>query len=324
MKKISRWLTASLLAVLVACTGGSAPVAQWKLAPNGAYAADLTEDGRLAVVSTVDRGVLVWDLAQNAVRYQWQHKEGAANDVFLVRISASGTHAVTAGRNDFVIWDLETGKAVGYYSQTESSIRDIAISSYGRYVLIGRSDGKVEHVDLMTGRRLEFLGHTEKINSVDLSPNGRYALTGGNDYATYLWNTQSGQVIWRFNHGSRVSKVALDPKGRYAFTADSQSKANIWSLKDGNLLSQLKIPARQLIFSAVRFANDGKWLMTGSPARRLQLWDVLTGQQLKAWQVSARNKLRPSGGVIYSVALQDDNRIITASSSGLAEAWSVQ
>ena len=57
------------------------------------YAADLTEDGRIAVVSTVDRGVLVWDLPQNKVRYQWEHKEGAANDVFLVRISASGTHA---------------------------------------------------------------------------------------------------------------------------------------------------------------------------------------------------------------------------------------
>ena len=113
MKKISRWLAASLLGLLAACTGGSDPVAQWEQAPSGSYAADLTEDGRVAVVSTVDRGVLVWDLPQNKVRYQWQHKEGAANDVFLVRISASGTHAVTSGRNDFVIWDLETGKAVG-------------------------------------------------------------------------------------------------------------------------------------------------------------------------------------------------------------------
>ncbi len=47
---------------------------------------------------------------------------------------------------------------------------DIALSADGRQVLIGREDGKAEVVDTRTGRRLQFLGHTEQVNTVDLSP----------------------------------------------------------------------------------------------------------------------------------------------------------
>ena len=76
-------------------------------------------------------------------------------------------------------------------------------------MLIGRADGKAELVDTQTGRRLQFLGHTEQVNTVDLSASGRYALTGGNDYSAYLWDTRSGQVLWRFNHGGRVVMARL-------------------------------------------------------------------------------------------------------------------
>lgn len=82
--------------------------------------------------------------------------------------------------------------------------------------MYGRSDGVVVFINLNTGRRIEFLGHQDKVNTVDLSPNGRYALSGSNDYVAYLWDTQSGQVIHRFNHPTRVTRVALDPQGRYA------------------------------------------------------------------------------------------------------------
>ena len=73
-----------------------------------------------------------------------------------------------------MVWSLEDGEAQGFYSISDSEIRDIAVSNGGRYVLIGREDGQAEHVDLQTGRRILFLGHTDKINAVALSPNGRY------------------------------------------------------------------------------------------------------------------------------------------------------
>ena len=88
--------------------------------------------------------------------------------------------------------------------------------------MIGRANGKVLFFDPSTGRRLEFLGHQEKVNTVDISPNGQFALTGSNDYKAYLWSTQSGQIIHVFDHTNRVTMVAIDDQSRYLFTADSQ------------------------------------------------------------------------------------------------------
>ncbi|MGL5331707.1 MAG: WD40 repeat domain-containing protein, partial [Aeromonas veronii] len=193
----------------------------------------------------------------------------------------------------------------------------------GRYVLIGREDGKAEWLDTRSGRRLQFLGHTEQVNTVDLSANGRYALTGGNDYSAYLWDTRSGQVIWRFNHGGRVIMARLEPSGRYAFTADS-SRASIWDLKTGKEVSQLQYDHRFEVYTSARFANDGKWLITGAPSRQLSLWQVSDGALLQSWRVSPQPKVKPPSAVVYGVALRDNSHLVSASSSGLAEIWTIK
>jgi WD40 repeat protein len=172
-----------------------------------------------------------------------------------------------------------------------------------------------------TGRRLEFLGHQEKINSIDLSPNGHFALTGGNDYVAYLWDTRTGQVIHRFSHPSRVTKVTLDDAGRYAFTADSKKQARIWDLQTGEFVSELVYRERQKIFSAAAFSKDGKYLLTGSPSRSLILWNVATGQQIKEWRVAPRESSKPPSAVVYAVGFLSDTEVMSISSSGLAEVW---
>ncbi|MBJ7019451.1 WD40 repeat domain-containing protein, partial [Vibrio cholerae] len=83
------------------------------------------------------------------------------------------------------------------------------LSSDGKQVLLGVTNGKAIYVDLVSGRRMEFLAHREKVNSVALSANGRYALTGGNDYHAYLWDTKTGQIIRQFEHEQRVNRVTL-------------------------------------------------------------------------------------------------------------------
>lgn len=190
-------------------------------------------------------------------------------------------------------------------------------------MLIGREDGKAEVVDTRTGRRLQFLGHTEQVNTVDISPNGRYALTGGNDYSAYLWDTRSGQVVWRFNHAGRVVLARLDPSGRLAFTADSR-QASIWDLKTGKELSRLQFDHRFEVYTTARFANDGKWLITGAPSRQLSLWQVSDGSLLQSWRVSPHPKVKPPSAVVYGVALRDNSHLVSASSSGLAEIWTIK
>jgi WD40 repeat protein len=298
------------------------PIQRWQHASEGTYAANISNDGKYSVVSSIHHGLSLWDLEKNALKYSWsQQQDSSDNLVLLADISDNNSHVLTANRDAFSLWNIETGQSEGYWKVRESNIRDIAVANNGAYLLLGKSNGTVVHVTMSNGRRLEFLGHTEKINAVDMLPNGRIAISGGNDYVAYVWDTQSGQVIYRFNHPSRVTMVALDAKGRFAFTADSQKSSNIWDLKTGKRISQLQYFNRHEVFSSVQFSDDGTKLLTGAPTRKVNIWSISTGERLDSWRVSPKENIRAAGAVVYSVAFRGKNQIITESSSGYAELW---
>lgn len=300
------------------------PVQQLPHVAQGSYAAALSDDGHYAAVSSIQDGVALWDLRTNALKYQWQHQDSSDNLVLSLAISHNNSHVLTADQHTYALWNIASGENQGYWQLDAATVRDVAVSNNGEHLLIGKSNGGVQHITLASGRRLEFLGHTERINSVAMSPNGRYALTGGNDYKAHLWDTQSAQIIYSFSHPSRVTKVALDPQGRYAFTADSQDLAQIWDIQTGQLVSKLQFTARQQVFSAVRFSRDGHYLATGAPTRKLALWDVQSGRELQQWQVGVKPDSRPPSAVVHAVAFLSDKQLISESSSGIAEVWEIK
>lgn len=308
---------------IVACTPSvEEPIQRFQHATEGSYAGDISNDGKWSVISSIHHGISVWDLEKNALIYQWAQQQNSSDNLVLaIDISDTNSHALTASRENFALWNMKTGQSEGYWKVRESTIRDIAVSNNGDYLLIGKSNGTAVHVAVDTGRRLEFLGHKEKINSVDMMPNGRVAISGANDFIAYVWDTVSGQVIYQFNHTSRVSKVALDPLGRYAFSADSMKSAHIWDLKTGKLLTTLQGTKRHEVFSSARFSPDGKTLVTGAASSKVSVWDITTGARSATWHVTPKEAKRPTGAVVYSLAFSDNNTLLTESSSGYAESW---
>jgi WD40 repeat protein len=312
------------LSFIISCSRSDQPLQQYEHAVEGAFAAEISQDGNYSIISSIHHGLSLWDNRQNKLLFQWHHHNTENNDIFIVRISANNSHALSASRNEFAIWDIQTGHSVGFYRVSDSPIRDIRISANGRYVLYGQVNGKLVHIDLQTGRRLEMPIHREKINSIDLSANGLYALSGGNDHRAFLWNTQTAQIIKEFNFKHRVSMVKFEDEGRYAFVADNQKASQIWDLKTGELQSTLIYQARQSIFSSVRFINDGKQLLTGSGSKVITLWDVESGLPLQRWTVTARKHTRPKTAVVYSATLWDRDKIASETSAGLLEIWPIK
>lgn len=225
---------------------------------------------------------------------------------------------------NFAVWDLGWTQAQGLWSISDALIRDIDITSNGEQVLLGLSNGKAIYVNLVTGRRLEFLAHREKVNSVAISPNGRFALTGGNDYKAYLWDTESGQVLRTFEHEQRVVRVALQRDGKLAMTSDGGNQAIIWNLETGQKVSQLSSWSRQLIFSTARFSDDGSRLVTGTPSGRVSIWDTQSGKRIDGFEVEPKKDTRPPRAVVYDAAFDSKQRVITATSAGIAQAWQLE
>lgn len=309
------------LFTLTGCFFSGSEAQRWELAPEGATSFSLSRDGRFALFHSTQQGIVLWDLHQNKRLADFGSQDPHHNPVLSSRISDNSRYAITATAQNFAVWDLAWGQSDGLWSISDGIIRDVDIANNGQHILLGLSNGKALYVDLGSGRRLEFLAHREKVNSVALSANGQYALSGGNDHNAYLWETQTGQVIYQFAHPSRISRVALQRDGRLALTADGGNDIYLWNLDSGDKQAELAVRLRQQNLSSARFSDDGRQLATGTPARRVELWDTTSGENLGRWEAAPQQDTRPPAAVVYDVAITPDGQVISGTSAGIVQAW---
>ncbi len=312
-----------VITTLNGCFFSSQDVQRWDIELKGTTSFALSRDARFAMLYSKEHQLVLWDLHENQQLAALGEQDPQANTVSRIRISDNGRFAITATQMNFAVWDLAWTQAEGLWSISDGLIRDVDIASNGDQVLLGLSNGKTIYVNLVTGRRLEFLAHNEKVNSVALSPNGRFALSGGNDYKAYLWDTNTGQILRTFEHEQRVNRVALQRDGKYAFTSDGGNQAVVWDLSNGEPLSELSSFSRQLIFSTARFSDDGQYLATGTPSGRLMVWNSHTGKRVDGFEVEPLKDTRPPRAVVYDAAFDSQSRIISGTSAGIAQAWNV-
>lgn len=312
-----------VIIALNGCFFSNKDTQRWELEPSGATDFALSRDARFALLYSKAQQLVLWDLHQNRLLTRLGPQDAKRSPVSFIHLSDNGRYAVTASQQDFAVWDLGWTQAKGLWSISDGLIRDIDIANSGQQVLLGLSNGKAIYVDLVTGRRLEFLAHREKVNSVSLSPNGRYALTGGNDHFAYLWDTRSGQILRQFEHEQRVNRVALQRDGKLALTSDSGNDAWIWDLQTGKKISELHSLSRQLIFTSARFSDDGSKLVTGTPSSRIIVWSTQTGKKLFGFEAEAKKDTHPPRAVVYDAAFEGRNRVISATSAGIAQAWEI-
>lgn len=319
------WLTRSiatlaLVSIVAGCEQSDIPISQVRHTAIATYDADISNDGKFSLVASVNHDAGYWRNSDDTLLYTWTHSDGET-DIIAVDISADGSRAITATDTEVALWNTTTGENLGFYKLHESDLRDVKISNGGRFLVMALGDGRVIHLSLNTGRRLEFEMHTEAVNSVDISPNGRYVLSGANDFQAIFWDAQTGQPIDQWQHDSRVVLVSLSPDGGYAFTAGNKANANIWSLADGNMVSSLTLKERQYVLSTARFSPDNQYLLTGAPSRELVLWDIQSGQSLQTIRVSSRTRNKPTGAIVYAVGFSPDGNLLSESSAGWGEVW---
>jgi len=311
--------------VLAACESTESSLEEAQHSAFGTLDAVISRDANFAVVSTVNHGVGYWDLRNNRLLFNWKHSDDLQQGIVATNISPDSSRAITADKRNFTIWNTTSGKSYGYW-RAPANIRAVALSDKGRYVLLGLEDGRAIHIDMNTGRRLEFTGHREEsVASVDLSANGLWAFTGGADYRAVLWNTKTGQPKRLFEHNTRVTKMKLSASGTYAFTSGTLGNAHIWDLRTGEEISRLDLNKREYVIVSASFSHDEKRLVTGAPGQDISLWDIHSGKRIKKWRARVRNQWKPSGAIIYAVGFSsDDQFIFTESSAGFGEKWLVE
>uniref|UniRef100_A0A7S4KSA0 Transcriptional repressor Tup1 N-terminal domain-containing protein n=1 Tax=Guillardia theta TaxID=55529 RepID=A0A7S4KSA0_GUITH len=212
--------------------------------------------------------------------------------VCCVRFSNDGRYVATGCNKTAVLYEAETGKRLGMFSNEgvldsqvaldnltcgDSYVRSVCFSPDSRYLVAGAEDKTIKVWDIQ-GRRLRhsLQGHSKDIYSVDYSSDGRYIVSGSGDKRAKLWDVASGECILTFgdDDGPKdgVTSVAVSPDCRYIAAGSLDRLVRLWDIKTGKLID--KFDGHNDSVYSVSFSPDVKYLASGSLDKTLKLWDL--------------------------------------------------
>lgn len=284
------------------------------LAPEGVFAADVTE--QYALIGRTSGAAELWRLKPKSLLHAWQHTD-ANNGIIEVAMSADDQYAITAERDSLAWWRIADGALLGVWSLP--NINALQLSSDGQFALIGLND-KAIYFALAYGKTLYAFPHDKTVLATALSLNGQYALTGSEDNTAKLWDLTTGELKYSWLHPNKLATVALSEDGRYALTNAALSQTHLWKVSTGKLHKD--IGPSILTLSAARFSANGKYLATGRTSQRIDLWDIKTGKLIKYWRPKKDEIWRPSAATILTLAfIKNDKKIISIAANGFLQRW---
>ncbi|WP_086756473.1 NB-ARC domain-containing protein [Nostoc sp. 106C] len=198
-----------------------------------------------------------------------------------------------------------------------SSVRAVALTPDGKYVISGSRDTTLKVWNWQTGEELRTLvGHTSYVNAVAFTPNGKYVISGSDDYTLKVWNWQNGEELRTLaGHTSYVNAVAFTPNGKYVISGSDDYTLKVWNWQTGEEMRTLVGHTSSV--NAVALTPDGKYVISGSRDTTLKVWDWQTGEELYTLQGHTSR--------INVVALTPDGKyVISASSDHTLKVWNWQ
>jgi WD40 repeat protein/DNA-binding SARP family transcriptional activator len=155
-----------------------------------------------------------------------------------------------------------------------------ALSPDGRKLLIGRRDGSVRFVDLVTGTSRTASGrHDGPVTRGSFSADGSIAVTAGEDNRVIVWNVARATAGETFaGHTTPITGLAISRDNRTLYTAAVDGKVIVWDLAGTHRLDRpfATGPTAPNPFPLYALRPDGRILAIGHRNGTVDLVDART------------------------------------------------
>lgn len=261
------------------------------------------DQGRQLLTASFDYAVMLWEVRGEEARVVQRliGHDAAANDVAFV--PGTGRAVSVSDDGTAILWDLESGEAIGRFGQTAVKALDVEISANGTLAAVAKWDRRVLLIDLENQRLLARLeGNRDRVNAVAFSPDGRRLYSGGGDGSVRVWNLPlpegSGVPPHRVlrEHGWGINALRAVPGGVVIGTVDG-AVIRVSDAGEAEPLFQFERPVMALALS-----EDGSRLAAGAGDGQMITW--LTAD----W--TEEKQLFNDGGPVWGLAFADGGKTL--------------
>lgn len=253
-------------------------------------------NGSALITGCMDKTLNMWDLKGHLL----QHFQGHSHDIHSVSFSPDGNSILTgSGDHSAKLWDILNYRYQNFKGH-KSKVISTVFSPDGKFVITGSKDKTAKIWDLK-GKILQTLNHPEPVHSVVISPNGNLILTACHKDVVKLWNF-SGKEIKLLKQKGIIKSAIFSPDGKSVIVTTHDSIVNHYDLS-GKLIKKIKLHTH---INCLILSPDGKFMITGNTNGHTQIWDFVTGENLKT--------LGQDTEEILSVAISSDGKLLASGS----------
>jgi WD40 repeat protein len=218
----------------------------------------------------------------------------------------------------------------------DATVRDVAFTSDGRYVVWGADDGEVWSYEIFRSDRRLLGRHHGVVARVGASPVGGAVATASLDGTAALWHPASGEKSV-LAHASPVEQAFFSGDGRTLYTNADDGAVRAWDLASGTAQTLFRqappgvelavsgstvaaggpdFPLRVWIdgstrvfagataeVAAVAISPRAQWVAAGDVTGAVHLWNVASG---------ARRELAAHAGRVSAVAFSPDGAALAS------------
>lgn len=247
-------------------------------------------DNQILASASSDNSVQLWDTTTGNIRHSLT---GHTARVESLCFSSNGQTLVSGSFDGTLrLWNAATGELEKTFTnrllakqQTSKpiAVTTVALNPDGDRVASGSQDGTIVMWDVVTGERIgTFIGHVDAISDIFFSPDGRKIVSTSKDGSVRLWDIATGQqeyaiggyklTDWKVILYENGMSLASDMKRGVPLRA--KRYINLWDLDTGKLI-EIQIGHTNGGVTSIDFSDDGKTLISGSPAGTVLVWDIL-------------------------------------------------